>query len=81
MTKYAVWNGELADMLKDSVPRPKLRLILRARAKAPMSVFVNDLAGLYRQFGESLRISISQHEVLEQIADKPAHMPWRRRNR
>jgi hypothetical protein len=73
MSRYAI---SLSDLLKDGTPRPKLRLILRARAKAPHSGIVNNLVALYRQYGEGVRISAAQQAALEGIATAPREARW-----
>jgi hypothetical protein len=72
MSQYALFNGYLPDLLEDGTPRPKLQLILRARAKArePFQFAITgDLISLYRQYGESAKISPAQQTLLESIAN------------
>ncbi|HEV2097634.1 MAG TPA: hypothetical protein VGR45_01775 [Stellaceae bacterium] len=77
MSRYAVSNSYLADLLDDGRARPKLRLILRARAKRRNSSFVSGFATLYRQFGEDVGISDAQRAILEEIAAGPVQNGWR----
>lgn len=54
---YAIHNRDLGALLEDGKERPKLRLIMRARAKAPKSRFVENFVTLYRQLDEGVSLS------------------------
>ena len=73
---YALHNGDLGALLEDGQPRPKLRLILRARAKAPQSRFVENFLTLYRQLDESVKVSPAQEVVLQKIATGSRQRNW-----
>lgn len=64
MPHYRVHNGELSDLLSGGMERPKLRLILRAGARAKTAWerrVVDDFRALYRNVDEGgLRLSDAQ---------------------
>jgi hypothetical protein len=65
------YKGLLVDLLEDGTPRPKLSLILRARARARNSDFVIRFEYRYRQFGEETLMSPEEEAALEKIASGP----------
>ncbi len=73
---YALHNGDLGALLEDGMPRPKLRLILRARAKAPGSRFVENFLTLYRQLDEGVKLSSATTAALEKIASGQWQRNW-----
>ncbi len=78
---YAIHNGDLGNLLEDGKPRPKLRLILRAKAKLPRSPFVDNFVTLYRQLDEGVQLSPATEAALEKIASGPRHQRWSTGNR
>lgn len=73
---YAINNSDLGALLDDGKPRPKLRLIMRARAKAPKSRFVENFVTLYRQLDEGVSLSSATEATLEKIASGPRQRNW-----
>jgi hypothetical protein len=70
VTRYALYNKDLGRLLDGAEPRPKLRLILRARAKVHgRNRFVEQMVALYRQLGEGgFYMSPARQAALEKIA-------------